>query len=61
MLRACPIISPLHVYVVVNFLSQVIVLFRLSHFHERTLPYPKTIEKEKLPEPKNLLQHIQNS
>lgn len=35
-LRACPIIGPLHVY-------------------------PKTIEKEKLPEPKNLLQHIQNS
>ena len=40
-------------YIVVNFLSQVIFLFLLFQLHLHTLPYPKTKEKQKLPKVKN--------
>ena len=30
-----------HIHVVVNFLSQVIVIFPLFQLHQHTLPYPK--------------------
>ena len=36
--------------VVVNFLSQVIFIFPLLQLHYHALPYPKTKEKQKLPE-----------
>ena len=39
--------------VVVNFLSQVIIIFLLFQLHQHTLPYSKTKEKQKLPETKN--------
>ena len=39
--------------VVVNFLSQVILIFLLFQLHQHILPYPKTKEKQKLPEIKN--------
>ena len=42
-----------YVYVVVNFLSQVIFIFLLFQLHQHILPYPKTKEKQKLPEMKN--------
>ena len=41
------------IYVVVNFLSQVIFIFLLFQLHQHILPYPKTKEKQKLPEIKN--------
>ena len=41
------------VYVVVNFLSQEIFIFLLFQLHLYTLPYPKTKEKQQLPEMKN--------
>ena len=42
------------VYVVVNFfLSQLISIFPLFQLHLHTLPYPKTKEKQKLPEKEN--------
>ena len=41
------------VNVVVNFLSQVIFIFLLFQLHLHTLPYPKTKEKQKLPDMKN--------
>ena len=55
-LHACWIISlqpKWNVYVVVDFLSQVIFIFLLFQLHLHTLPYPKTKEKQKLPEMKN--------
>ena len=39
--------------VVVNFLSQVIFIFLLFQLHKHALPYPKTKEKQKLPEIKH--------
>ena len=41
-----------NVSVVVNFLSQVIFIFLLFQLHLHTLLYPKTKEKQKLPEMK---------
>ena len=41
------------VHVAVNFLSQVIFIFLLFQLHQHILPYPKTKEKQKLPEIKN--------
>ena len=41
-------------YAVVNFLPQVIVIFLLFQLHWHTLPYPKTKEKQKLPEIKKI-------
>ena len=41
------------IYVVVNLLSQVSFTFLLLQIHWHTLPYPKTKEKQKLPEIKN--------
>ena len=38
------------VNVVVNFLSQVVYIFPLFQLYWHTLPYPKTKEKQKLPE-----------
>ena len=46
-------INELKTYVVVNFLSQVIFIFLLFQLHQHILPYPKTKEKQKLPEIKN--------
>ena len=40
-------------HVVVNFLSHVIFIFPLFQFRQHTLSYPKTKEKQKLPEIKN--------
>ena len=40
-------------HVVVNFLSQVIFIVPLFQLHKHTLPYPKTKQKQKLPEIKN--------
>ena len=40
-------------YVVVNFLSQVIFIFPLLQLHQHTVTYPKTEEKQKLPDIKN--------
>ena len=45
----------INIIVVVNFLSQVILIFLLFQLHQDTLPYPKTKEKQKLPEIKNLI------
>ena len=39
--------------VVVNFLSWVIFIFALFQLYQHTLPYPKTKEKQNLPEIKN--------
>ena len=39
--------------VVVNFLSQVIVIFLSFQLHQHTFRYPKTKGKQKLPEIKN--------
>ena len=39
-----------NVYVVAIFLSQVTFIFPLFQLHEQTLPYPKTKEKQKLPD-----------
>ena len=46
-----------NIFVVVNFLSQVMFLFLLFqlHWHTGTLPYPKMKEKQKLLEMKNQL------
>ena len=41
------------VNVVVNFFSEVIYIFPLFQLYCHTLPYPKTKEKQKLPEIKN--------
>ena len=41
--------SVTNVYVVVNFLSQVVFLFLLFQLHKHTSPYPKTKEKKILP------------
>ena len=49
------------VYVVVNFSTQVIFIFPLFQLRQHTLLYPKTTEKQKLPEIKNQLQHIYSS
>ena len=46
-------LKELYVPVVVNFLSQVIFIFLLFQLHQHILPYPKTKEKQKLPEIKN--------
>ena len=49
--------DPLHILsgvIVVNFLSQVIFIFHLFQPHQHRLPYPKTKEKQKLPEIKKL-------
>ena len=40
----------LYIYDVVNFLSQETCTFLLFQLHYHTLPYPKTKEKQKLPE-----------
>ena len=50
------VLACLELYIVsvaVNFLSQVIFIFLLFWLHLLTLPYPKTKEKQKLPEMKN--------
>ena len=49
-----------NIFVVVNFLSQVMFLFLLFqlHWHTGTLPYPKMKEKQKLLEMKNQLYHL---
>ena len=50
-----------HVYVVVNFLSQVILFlfsFVSTSLTLYTLPYPQKKEKQKLSEIKTYLQHI---
>ena len=50
-----------HVYVVVNFLSQVILFlfpFVSTSLTLYTLPYSKKKEKQKLPEIKTYVQHI---
>ena len=39
----------INIYVVVNFLSQVIFIFLLFQLHQYTFLYPKTKEKQKLP------------
>ena len=46
------------VWVAVNSLSQVIFIFPLFQFHQHTLPYPKTKEKQNLTEMKNWPQHM---
>ena len=43
------------VYVVVNFLSQIIFIFPLFQLHLHTLPCPKTEEEQQLPEIKKLI------
>ena len=45
-----------YIPVVVNFLYRVIFILFQLHWH--TLPYPKTKEKQKIPEIKKYLQHI---
>ena len=41
-----------YMYIVDNFLSQVMFIFLLFQLHQHTLPYPQTKEEQKLPEVK---------